>query len=434
MLKTIVHPAVKLNQFIVALKLALYKPQINHLKRVADSLIVCDRRKTLTNLYREYVDQLDPKTAADFFRESPWAAEQVGQPRRAWMLAELLAFCDLLGYEGPIVISIDDSLGKKHKDTRHLEAVDFSHNHTESTRRRQVYSNGYVYVEAHVQIGSLGFTFDIQLYLREKTVRRLNRKRSPKKRLHFRSKYRIARAMLVEIAALLPLSLPKGRQVYVTFDSWYASAKLIKFCRRKSWHVICALKSNRLLNGKSVKKHDRSQKHRRYIRVRMGAVDETQLPSYYVRTVGGHLEDVRDEVCVIISRRHPGKGYPKYFMCTDLSLSAQEALRIYQQRWPVEVDNFYLKVALGLGDFRLQSFEAIQKWFQVVTLALNYLQYQQAQEYLNSGSLPSLADIIRQHRSEHAKQVLRTVAEQVLRLGAVEPILRRFISLQQGVT
>ena len=430
MLKTIVHPSDKLVAFILALRLALYQPQINHLKRVADALIVCDRRKTLTNLYREYVEEYDPKTAADFFRESPWEAEVVSKSRQAYMLAELVAISQLLGFDDPIVISIDDSLGKKHKDTRHLEAVAFHHNHLESTRRKQVYSNGYVYVETHIQIGPLGFTFDIQLYLREKTVRRLNRKRDRDNRLHFRSKYRIARAMLVEIAKLLP----KGRSVYVVFDSWYASAKLIKFCRRKGWHVVCALRSNRLLNGKNVKKHDLALKHRRYIRVRMSAVDQSQPPSYCVRTVRGHLQEVREEVCVIISRRHPGDRRPKYFMCTDLSLSAQEALRIYQQRWPVEVDNFYLKEALGLGDFRLQSFEAIEKWFEVVTLTLNFLQCRQAQDFLRSGSLRPLADIIREHRSEHARSVLHTVAERVLRLGAVEPVLKSFIQLERCVT
>ena len=423
MLKTIVHPSSKLVTFILALRLALYQPQINHLKRVADALIVCDRRKTLTNLYREYVKEYDPKTAADFFRESPWEAEMVGKSRQAYMLAELVAISQMLGLEDPIVISIDDSLGKKHKDTRHLEAVDHQYNHVESTRKKTVYSNGYVYVEAHIQIGPLGFSFDIQLYLREKTIRKLNRKRNKGKRLHFRSKYRIARAMLVEITKLLP----KGQTVYVTFDTWYASAKLIKFCRRQGWHVVCALRSNRLLNEIGLKKHDLEMKHKRYIRVRISAVDETRPPSYCVRTIRGHLKEVRDEVCVIISRRHPGDRRPKFFMCTDLNLSAQEALRIYQQRWPVEVDNLYLKEALGLGDFRLQSFEAIEKWFQVVVLALNFLQYRQAQDFLRSGSRSSLAGIIREHRSEHACTVLRTVAEQVLRLGAIEPVLKRFI-------
>jgi hypothetical protein len=56
MLKTIVHPSVKLVEFIFALKLALYQPQSQHLQRIADALIVCDRRKTLTNQYREFVN------------------------------------------------------------------------------------------------------------------------------------------------------------------------------------------------------------------------------------------------------------------------------------------------------------------------------------------------------------------------------------------
>jgi len=61
---------------------------------------------------------------------------------------------------------------------------------------------------------------------------------------------------------------------------------------------------------------------------------------YYVRTLTGRLEDISEPACVIISRRHKGDPRPKYFLCTDLNLSAQEALRLYQRRWPVEVDNF----------------------------------------------------------------------------------------------
>jgi hypothetical protein len=83
----------------------------------------------------------------------------------------------------------------------------------------------------------------------------------------------------------------------------------------------------------------------------------------------------------------------------------------------IEVDNIYLKSALGLGDFRLQSFEAIQKWFQVVRLALNYLQYQQALTVVKTGKRRILADFIHIHRQEHAIKLLHTVAERVLACG-----------------
>jgi len=62
----------------------------------------------------------------------------------------------------------------------------------------------------------------------------------------------------------------------------------------------------------------------------------------YVRTLTRRSEGISELDCVIISRRHKGDPRPKYCLCTDLSLSAQEALRLYQRRWLVEVDNFYL--------------------------------------------------------------------------------------------
>ena len=77
----------------------------------------------------------------------------------------------------------------------------------------------------------------------------------------------------------------------------------------------------------------------------------------------------------------------------------------------MEVDNTYLKNALGLGDFRQQSFEATQKWFEIVMLAINYLQYRMAVAYCKNLSRVPLADFIRQHRLEHFQNLLRFVLQ-----------------------
>jgi hypothetical protein len=423
MLGVIVQHSVEIVTFISWLSPALYQPQIRHLIQLVDALLVCDSHKTLTNLYRQLASNADPKTAADFFRESPWQVIDISGPRKRWMLLKFLELAQKLNVALVILASVDDSLGKKYKDTRHLEAVSFHHNHTDSTRKKQVYSNGYVYVELHIQIGPFGL-FDTRLYLREKTVRQLNRQRSGDQRLHYRGKYALAREMLVELAELLP----KGYPVYVLFDSWYASAKLIKFCRRQRWHVICAVKANRRLNHKRMDHHNQSLRNRRYQRVTLKALDPSR-PSrtYCVRAVHGHLEEVADEVCGIISKRHPGDRYPKYFVCTDLTLSVQQALQYYQRRWPVEVDNLYLKEALGLGDFRLQSFEATQKWFAVVVLAMNYLQYQAAEAYLQEQSVCSLAEVMRQHRLAHWRKFLRKALTQLLDSGDVDTTIERLL-------
>ena len=107
----------------------------------------------------------------------------------------------------------------------------------------------------------------------------------------------------------------------------------------------------------------------------------------------------------------------------------QQALRYYQKRWPVEVDNTYLKNALGLGDFRQQSFEATQKWFAVVMLAINYLQYRMALAYSKNLPKSSLADFIRQHRREHFQNLLRTVLQPFAPAQQIETCLQDVFSV-----
>ena len=431
MLLQIVQHTEALTSFIYALQLALYQPQIRHLLQIVDAMLVCNQRKTLSDLSRFLHEAPDPKTLADFFRESPWTVDLISQPRKKLMVLKLLELAAKAGLEPKILVSLDDSLGKKGKATKHLQAVDYHHNHTESTKKRQVWCNGYVYVELHLQIGPLGFLFDTRLYLRAKKVRHLNRARTKENRLAYRSKYNLARDMLLELEALLPA----GNQVYVLFDSWYASAKLINLCLRKKWQVVCALKANRKIEKQRIDRYHQTLKHKPYQKVTLAAVDPRPARTYFVRTVIGHLEKVNPEVYVIISKKRPGDPRPKYFLCTDTRLSAEEALKLYQKRWPVEVDNLYLKQVLGLGDFRLQSFEAIQKWFAVVTLAMNYLQYTAMLAYQPKRPLPSLADCRRQHQHAHFQALLRLLVTEIKKKPQrVETILQAYLPMYAAGT
>lgn len=426
MLPLIVQHSEALTNFVFALHLALYQPQIRHLLQIVDALIVCNQRKTLSDLSRLLHRSVHPKALADFFRESPRSIDQLSQPRKQFMLAKVLELAQAAGIQLQILVSLDDSLGKKGKATKHLEAVDYHHNHTESTRKRQSWCNGYVYVELHVQIGPFGFLFDTRLYLREKKVRQLNRARTPEKRLRYRSKYNLARELLLELDALLPA----GSQVYVLFDSWYASAKLINLCLRKHWQVVCALKSNRKIEKQRIDRYHPTLKHKPYQKITLEAVGDRRAPTYHVRTVSGHLEKVSQKVYVIISKKRPGDPRPKYFLCTDACLTAEEALKLYQKRWPVEVDNLNLKEVLGLGDFRLQSFEAIQKWFAVVTLAINYLQYTAMLAYRPKQLLPSLVECKRQHQQAHLDCLLRRLVTEIQKKPQrVETILQAYLPM-----
>jgi hypothetical protein len=183
MLRQIVQHSEALTSFIIALQLALYQPQIRHVLQIVDALLVCNQRKTLSDLSRLLHLAPDPKVLADFFRESPWTVDLISQPRKQLMVRKLLELAAKAGVALKILASLDDSLGKKGKATKHLQVVDYHHNHSESTKKRQAWSNGYVYVELHLQIGPFGFLFDTRLYLREKKIRHLNRARTKANRL-----------------------------------------------------------------------------------------------------------------------------------------------------------------------------------------------------------------------------------------------------------
>ena len=111
-------------------------------------------------------------------------------------------------------------------------------------------------------------------------------------------------------------------------------------------------------------------------------------------------------------------------MSTDLSLSAYQVLSRYMKRWPCEVANLYLKTRLGLADFRLRSFESIEKFLVLTWLALAFLEWRLAttqQPYTRN-----LADVIRLQRHEHARRTLRAACQMAIQTGDVDPVLDRF--------
>jgi hypothetical protein len=422
MLTRILHNSEKLCTFVDQLGIQLSRPQHRHILNMADALLVCEDKKTLAALQRQFLEAPDASNQADFLRISPWQADAVRTTLRTNQLRWAVAQAERLGVRKVIYINLDDSLGEKDKDTRHLEPVAWFHDHANSTKTKPRFVNAFCYLVCTVQIGPIVVTIDLRLYLREKTVRRINRHRSPQQRISFCSKNRLARSIL---EALRPL-LPKGWTVYVQFDSWYASEQLINYARRQQWHVTCGLKSNRKLNGLRLDQLAYKLRHRRYTHVRVTAADGNQH-TYYVRDTTGRLQKVPHDVRVFISKRHPRDKFPAYFMSTDVTRSAQQALQGYRRRWSCEVDNFYLKTQLGLADFRVQSYEAVDKYLVVVFLAWAYIERRFTQE--RSAQIKTHGDIIRQHRDEHAIDWLKGAVEMAIETGDVEFVLQHFLRL-----
>jgi hypothetical protein len=422
MLTRILHNSPELCNFIEQLNLSLSKPQLRHVINLADALLVCDSDKVLAELQRQFVECVDASNMADNLRIAPWTAEDVRQPVGQFMIREALARARAAGTLKAIYVSLDDSIARKHKHTRHIEPVDWHFDHVESTPHKPRYANGMTYLGCNVWIGGEALTFDVRIYLREKTARRIDRQRAPGERVGFLSKMHLARNMLRSLAALLPDDVP----VYVLHDTWYASARLMHFTHQQGWHTITALKHNRKLDGQRLDQHSLALRHQRYERVTVTAADGTTTP-YFTRSFQGRLEDLSFDLRVIDSKWHPRASRSAYFGCTDLDLKTQDALQIYASRWGCETDNVYLKTRLGLGDFRVRPYEAVDKYVAVVHLALAYVQFRFWRE--RSAQLQNPADIIRRHRDEHTVDWLTGACQEAIETGDIEAVLKRFLRL-----
>jgi hypothetical protein len=419
----IVHNSPKLYSFFDRLNLPLNKPQRQHILNLADALLVCEDEKTLAALQRQFVEAPDASNMADFLRISPWQAENARSAVRIDQVKWIITEAERRGLLKEIYVNIDDSLGEKDKDTHRLEPVDWFHDHSESTKNKPIFKNAFCYLVATVRIGTIVVTVDLRLYLRAKTVRRINHHRCPGQRIPFRSKNSLARSIL---EALRPI-LPAGWAIYVQFDSWYASEKLIKYVHRQGWHVTCGLKHNRKLNGKPIDQLASALKHKRYTQIQVTAADGNER-TFYVRQTTGYLENVPLKVRVFFSKRHPRERFPAYFMSTDLARSAQKALQGYSGRWSCEVVNFYLKTQLGLSDFRVQSYEAVDKYMVVVLLTWAYVEQRFMQE--RSAQIKTYGDLIRRHRNEHAQEWLIGALTLFQETNDMQQVLQQYLRLE----
>lgn len=417
-MKAIVRRSTAVVVFVSLLGLTLTAPQLRHVERFADLLVVAPRRKTLAQLAALELDGVDPSNLADFFRISPWQPDDVVLPLLHFLIRYLRERNS--DPRTPIYLTGDDSLTPKDKGTHKLQSVDW---HFDHNQQRTIRGGNHVVLRIHW--GDYHFPLLWRLYMRESTVRRLKRQHQHQK-LRYHSKLALLHQMLQQVRSLLPVENP----VYVLFDSWYTSARLVKEIRQQGWHVIAAVKSNRHVSGRKLTQWHHDFKGQAYDRVSL-ALANGQKRTYCVRSFVGRVRNVPGMVRLLLSQKGPGVRTPKYFLCTDLTLSEQEILRRYQHRWCQEVDYWYVKVQLGLGDFRLQSYEAIAKWYAVVYLVLVYAYWQSYESGQHHGRTTNLSEVLARIRQDHQRAVLRAACEEVAHGRPIDQVLERYLGAER---
>ena len=130
--------------FVGLLSLPLSVPQVRHVERVVDLIVMAPRKKTLAQLALQELEGVDPSNLADFFRISPWDPDDLRLPLIGFIIQDLAK--RVKDGTAPIYLTLDDSLTIKDKATRKLQSVDW---HFDHNRNRTVKSGNHVVLGIH---------------------------------------------------------------------------------------------------------------------------------------------------------------------------------------------------------------------------------------------------------------------------------------------
>ena len=193
------------------------------------------------------------------------------------------------------------------------------------------------------------------------------------------AKYHLgSRKKLTELAAEMieSLEVPEQTKVVVFFDKYFLAAKVLEACKNREFSYVGAVKSNRIFtpNGSTHKR-----KISEYIsglfrwRGRKNKIQGSNKIHYLVEQKGW-LSKV-GAINLVCSRRENEETILT-LATNDSTLSAKEVVEAYRNRWAIEVLFKDAKQHLGLGDYQLLKYQAVEKYLQLVMCAHCLLTHQ----------------------------------------------------------
>lgn len=211
-------------------------------------------------------------------------------------------------------------------------------------------------------------------------------------------KHRTQAQLAARIIDQLPV--PKGVDIVVLGDTAFDAKIVRESCQKRGYHWITPVNANRVMAGprgnrprvssriKQLSK-DRFQtiriypssgsycKQRRLSEHRDGSMKTTR--TYYVCSEKREVHSV-GMVMLVFSSTKPIKGKAKrestkILMTNATHLSARQVVELYGMRWQIELLFKELKSTLGLHQYRLKRFEAVESWVDLVLVTFCYLEW-----------------------------------------------------------
>lgn len=348
---TIVKHSQELIKYISELNLNFSKPQTKHLMNMLSGLINLEGKKNISNLNKNFLNTTNRSNLSRFLTTSPWDENEL-KNKRIEHGAKLLVE-NAIDSKEPIFLSVDDTLICKSKQSKSIEGMTKLFSHVSGK-----------YEHAHCQVALYGKSKNFSISLNFKTY--LSSDYCKENDIEFKSKNILAYELIKD------LNFTKEHKTYLLMDSWYSSSSLIMNALKEGIHSIVPLKNNRKVFPEGIEIQLKEYEN---------LIDKSSLnlvtvkgKDYYTYRYEGNLNGIENAV-VLFSYEVDGNKLksPMYILSTDISLSNGQIISYYLNRWEIEVSFRYQKDSLGLDHYEMRSLKGINRYWQIIYLAQNYL-------------------------------------------------------------
>lgn len=282
-------------------------------------------------------------TVAHFLNKGKWDDTSLEDILKSTVIQFI--YKEALRSQKPVFCIVDDTISSKTKpSSRALHPIEDAYFHQSHLKGKQDYGHQAV----AVMLSCNGIILNYAIVMYDKS----------------RSKVRIVQ----DIADELPIPPVVS---YFLCDSWYTCGDIMDAFIKKGFYTIGALKTNRILYPCGIKqKISEFALHLRKTDTAVSLVT-AHSRSYYVYRYEGNLNGVENAV-VLLSYPKEAFHVPRAlraFISTDVSLSTQEILDKYVERWPVEVFFRQSKDKLAFDRYQIRSAKGIRRYWLLMSLA-----------------------------------------------------------------
>lgn len=280
-------------------------------------------------------------SVAHFFNHGKWGSNKLEQLTKDKVIERIYGESSRSGK--PILCIVDDTIASHAKPRSQAEhPIEGAYWHQSHLKKRQDY--GHQVVGIMLSCNDIVLNYAMVLY--EKT----------------QSKIEIVQKLVEE----LPVAPVKS---YFLCDCWYTTNKIMNSFIAKGFYTVGALKTNRLIYPLSIKQQ--VKEYALYLRKDAPDVHLVTVKGrdYYVHRYEGPLKNIEDAV-VILCYPSDAFGNPKalrVFISTDGSLSTEELLKLYTERWNIEVFFRQSKGKLGFDKVQIRTKQGIQRFWIVMS-------------------------------------------------------------------